>query len=86
MGVASKIPIRGGETGGERSLRSDHQRRSGVTRRRGAGKYLRQGLFQDIHQNPGLECSAGILRSASKSPLHVGGKAPPTGFEPVLLP
>jgi hypothetical protein len=27
MGVASKIPVRGGETGGERSLRSDHQRR-----------------------------------------------------------
>ena len=45
MGIASKIPVRGGGAGGERSPRSDHQRRPGATRRGGAGKYLKKALF-----------------------------------------
>ena len=39
MGVASKIPVRGGGTGGERSPRSDHQNSGGVTRSRYSEKY-----------------------------------------------
>ena len=34
---------------------------------------IREELSPDISQNPGLECSAVILRSAAKSPLPVGG-------------
>jgi hypothetical protein len=45
---ASKIPVRGGGTGRERSPRSDRQRRPGATRRGGAGKEFKKALFQDM--------------------------------------
>ncbi len=81
-GIILADPRGGGGTGRERSLRSDHQHRSGAARRGGAGKYLQKALFEDISQKPGSE----LLRRASawcapqvRSPLRA---KPERGFSP----
>jgi len=64
MGVASKIPVRGEGTGGERSLRSDHQKRAGVARRSASERYFEKALFMIFRRNPALCIAAGFLPSA----------------------
>ncbi len=62
-------------TGRERSLRSDHQRRPGVTRRDGAGKSRKKALSPDISQDRDSGCSVPILPgplTGVRSPLPGG--------------
>ncbi len=55
-------------SGRERSLRSDHQRRPGETRRGGAGKYRKKVLSPDISQDWGLR----VLRPDPAWSAHRG--------------
>ena len=68
-GMSIQGPREGRGAGGERSLRSDHQKYGGATRSHISGKYPEKALFLDISQNRGLEFSAPILQVAPKSSL-----------------